>query len=221
MLFYISYNSSKLQSARSLNIWQSSFTRKWNGVFTKCLKENISAFQAPNPAVLMDTSGQCHYPVWLVRRPFPGAYWQWQLSTSHAVIILKSWVARIAHSWIYHRPGFPCASSLCHPRVGPCSQDMQNSWRNWRCQPPNEYFHTRAKCPTRSACSSFCMHKSWVPRMFGTLQECLGKNMRSVLAAGGLGYPQRSLELHFQILGVSDRSYLSHFRSTGFPVVMG
>lgn len=158
MLFYISYNSSKLQSARSLNIWQSSFTRNWNGVFTKCLKENISAFQVPNPAVLTDTSGQCHYPVWLTRRPFPGAYWQWQLSTSHAVIILKSWVARIAHSWIYHRPGFPCASSLCHPRVGLCSQDMQNSWRNWHCQPPNEYFHTRAKCPTRSACIQLILH---------------------------------------------------------------
>lgn len=71
------------------------------------------------------------------------------------------------------------------------------------------------------ASSSFCMHESWVPGMFGTLQECLVKNMRGVLAAGGLGYPQRSLELHFQILGVSDRSYLSHFGSTGFPVVMG
>lgn len=72
-----------------------------------------------------------------------------------------------------------------------------------------------------AASSSVGMHKSWVPGMIGTLQECLGKNMRGLLAARGSGYPQRNLELCFQILGLPDRSYLSHIGSAGFPVVMG
>lgn len=87
--------------------------------------------------------------------------------------------------------------------------------------PVNASMHVQNTQHVLPASSSFCMHKSWVPGMFGTLQECLGKNMRVLLAARSLGYPQGSLELHFPILRLPDRSYLSYIECAGFPVVTG
>lgn len=87
--------------------------------------------------------------------------------------------------------------------------------------PMNTCMHVQNAQHILAASSSFCMHTSWVPEVFGTPQECLGKNMRVLLADAGLGYAQRSWDLNFQILVLPDRSYLSQFGSDGFPVVRG
>lgn len=118
---------------------------------------------------------------------------------------LRPYIVRIAHSCVWAHTVRTCRS--------PGETGAANL-------PMNISTHMQNAQSVLAASSSFCMHESRVPGVFGTLQRCLGRNMR-VLIQPEVWAIHRGAWIHFQILGLPDRSYLSLIESAGFPAVTG